>query len=203
LATGPVDVGNTCRRGINRYIIHGTVQGEYNEGDGGNGAAMRTLPVALATWKRPDLLESWTLQQCHITHHHPLSDAASIGLGAMVHSLLDDGRQDNARKVAGDLIAQHRSFSFDRYRGMSSAYIVDTIKTVFDGYFTTDNFEDCLVKTVNRGGDADTTGAIAGMLAGATWGAEAIPKAWMSKLDKAVVQEIREMVPALLDIFEE
>jgi ADP-ribosyl-[dinitrogen reductase] hydrolase len=86
---------------------------------------------------------------------------------------------------------------------MSSAYIVDTIKTVFDGYFTTDNFEDCLVKTVNRGGDADTTGAIAGMLAGATWGAEAIPKAWMSKLDKAVVQEIREMVPALLDIFEE
>jgi ADP-ribosyl-[dinitrogen reductase] hydrolase len=36
---------------------------------------------------------------------------------------------------------------------------------------------------VNRGGDADTTGAIAGMLAGAAT-AEAIPRRWLRSLDE-------------------
>jgi len=46
----PVDVGNTCRRGIARYINHGTLTGPFNEGDAGNGAAMRVAPVALPPW---------------------------------------------------------------------------------------------------------------------------------------------------------
>src|SRR3954468_13515642 len=45
----PVDVGNTCRRGIRRYISDGSVSGPFNEGDAGNGALMRNLPVVLAT----------------------------------------------------------------------------------------------------------------------------------------------------------
>ena len=53
LKTGPADVGNTCRRGIRRYIVHGTVEGSFSEGDAGNGAAMRVLPLALATFGDP------------------------------------------------------------------------------------------------------------------------------------------------------
>jgi len=34
------------------------------------------------------------------------------------------------------------------------------------------------------GGDADTTGAIVGMLAGAYYGMEAIPRRWLKKMDK-------------------
>jgi len=201
LLTGPADVGNTCRRGINRYIVHGIMQGEFNEGDAGNGAAMRVLPVALATWKRPELLAPWTLGQCRITHHHPLSDAASVTLGEMVQALLHGGGKNAAGKLADDLISRHRGFAFERYKGLSSAYVVDTVKTVFDGYFVTDSFEECLIRTVNRGGDADTTGAIAGMLAGATWGANSIPKAWLGKLNKSVHREIVRMVPELLNLF--
>lgn len=48
------------------------------------------------------------------------------------------------------------------------------------------------------GGDADTTGAIAGMIAGALYGQEQIPRAWLKKLDKNVRQEIEELVPQLL-----
>ena len=200
LATGPVDVGNTCRRGIKRYMVHGTMQGEYNDGDAGNGAAMRVLPVALATYNRPELLELWTTAQGHITHNHPLSDDASITLVKMVHSLLTGGGQGALWALADELVKKHRTFSFATYNGLSSAYVVDTIKTVFDGYFLTTKFEDCLIRTINRGGDADTTGAIVGMLAGATWGVTSIPKAWLSKLDKEVVAEITEMVPKLLSI---
>ncbi|HWI41158.1 MAG TPA: ADP-ribosylglycohydrolase family protein, partial [Verrucomicrobiae bacterium] len=41
-----------------------------------------------------------------------------------------------------------------------------------------------------QGGDADTTGAIAGMLAGAYYGVEGIPRRWMRKLDRRLLGEI-------------
>ena len=49
MQTCPVDIGNTCRRGIARYMQDGTVTKGFADGDAGNGACMRTLPVALAT----------------------------------------------------------------------------------------------------------------------------------------------------------
>lgn len=72
------------------------------------------------------------------------------------------------------------------------------MQTAFDGYFATVSFEECLIRTVNHGGDADTTGAIAGALAGATYGIEAIPKRWLKALDRDAVAAIRALVPALL-----
>ena len=201
LASGPIDVGNTCRRGINRYRLHGIMQGGFNEGDAGNGAAMRILPAVLATSGRAELMNQWILAQCHVTHNHPLSDAASLTLGEMVQALLQGGGRDQVRSLAEGLAERSKVFSFKSYDGLSSAYIVDTVRTVFDGYFSTDGFEECLIRTVNRGGDADTTGAIVGMLAGATWGVDAIPKAWLSKLDGSVQSEIRRMVPDLMALF--
>ena len=198
LATGPKDVGNTCRRGIRRFLTHGTVHGVMNDGDAGNGAAMRCLPVALATWGDRERMVDWMLGQCRTTHHHPLSDAVSIALGDMVHALLDGKARNDVRAVADDLIARHRDLRFEPFSGLSSAYIVDTAKVVFDGYFQTASFEDCLVRTVNRGGDADTTGAIVGMLAGATWGVDAIPRQWLKKLDRKVVAEVEALTPRLL-----
>jgi ADP-ribosylglycohydrolase len=45
---------------------------------------------------------------------------------------------------------------------------------------TTDSFEEALVEVVNLGGDADSAGAIVGALAGAHYGAEAIPERWLA-----------------------
>ncbi|TAN57270.1 MAG: ADP-ribosyl-[dinitrogen reductase] hydrolase [Magnetospirillum sp.] len=202
LKTGPVDVGNTCRRGIRRYITNGSTEGAYCEGDAGNGAAMRNLPVAMATLGRPDLMELWTVTQSHVTHHHPLSDAATLTLGRMTQALLQGLGMKEARDEARKLVEAHKCFKFETFRGPSTAYIVDTMQTVLHFYFLTDSFRNCVIEVVNQGGDADTTGAIAGMLAGATYGVGEIPSAWLGKLDKAVVEEIRTQVPALLDLAE-
>jgi ADP-ribosyl-[dinitrogen reductase] hydrolase len=67
-------------------------------------------------------------------------------------------------------------------------------------YFGTDSFVDCVIQTVNQGGDADTTGALAAMLAGSTYGLAAIPASWLGKLDRTVGREIRDQVPKLLAI---
>ncbi|WP_444454674.1 ADP-ribosyl-[dinitrogen reductase] hydrolase [Rhodobacter capsulatus] len=198
LKSGPADVGNTCRRGIRRFLEQGTVEGPYAEDDAGNGAAMRVLPVALATLGRPERAAAWTVAQAHATHNHPLSDAACITLVRMVQGLiLGEGSAVIAREAEA-LIAAHRDFRFIPYRGRSSAFVVETMQTVLHYTLSADSFEEALVSTVNQGGDADTTGALAGMLAGASWGTAAIPKRWLEALDPAVTEKIRDQVPKLL-----
>jgi ADP-ribosyl-[dinitrogen reductase] hydrolase len=197
LKTGPVDVGSTCRRGIRRYITTGEMQGPYFDGDAGNGAAMRILPLALATVGRPEA-EAWTIAQARVTHHHPLSDAAALTLVKMLHALLAGEGQIRARAIADDLVQAHRCFGFAPYRGPATAYVVDTLRTVLHYYFATGDFADCVIATVNQGDDADTTGALAAMLAGATYGLAAIPKRWLDRLDREVVAAIRDQVPKLL-----
>ncbi len=200
LKSGPVDVGNTCRRGIRRYLTQGTVEEQFYEGAAGNGATMRILPLALATLGHPDKAAAWTRVQCHITHNHPLSDAASLTLVRMLHGVLSGGGKQAARPIAEALIGEHPIFRFEPYRGQSSAYVVDTMHTVLHFYFNTDSFSDCVIQTVNQGGDADTTGALAAMLAGATYGLGAVPKKWLNRLDRTVAAKIRQQVPDLLAI---
>ncbi len=200
LKSGPVDVGNTCRRGIRRYITQGTLSGSFSEGDAGNGAAMRVLPVALATLGHPIEAEAWTISQCHITHHHPLSDESALTLVHMVQALLAGQGQDALRSMAEGLQRRCPALAFEPYEGKSSAYVVETMQTVLNFYFGTASFAECMIATVNQGGDTDTTGAIAGMLAGATYGLSAIPADWLKRLDRAVAAEIRAQVPRLLAI---
>ena len=71
---------------------------------------------------------------------------------------------------------------------------------MFQAFFATASFEDCLVDVVNRGGDADTTGAIAGMLAGARYGLDAIPRRWLRALDPATHQACERQAAALLHL---
>jgi len=202
LKTKPIDVGNTCRRGIRRYMTEGSLSTPFHDGDAGNGAAMRNLPVALASLHNPRAYEAWTLDQAHITHNHPLSDSATLALGRMVQCLCHGGGIKAVRDEANSLIAEHKTFKFDPYRGGSSAYVVDTVQTVLHHYFRTDSFRSCIIDVVNQGGDADTTGAIAGMLAGATYGVRAIPGGWVQKLDPAIRSEIDSQVTGLLAIAE-
>jgi ADP-ribosyl-[dinitrogen reductase] hydrolase len=194
----PVDVGATCRRGIRRYMLQGIVEGPPSDSDGGNGAAMRNLPVALFTLGNDALFKLCSLEQARITHHHPFSDAGTLALGRMVQTLILGGGIKECRAIANRLIEQHRQFCLNPYPGRASGYIVDTVQTVLHHFFYTDNFESCVVETVNRGEDADTTGALAGMLAGALYGAEAIPKRWLEQLDPDVTRRIREQAEWLL-----
>jgi ADP-ribosyl-[dinitrogen reductase] hydrolase len=56
------------------------------------------------------------------------------------------------------------------------------IPTCFYILLTTNSFEQALTEVVNLGGDTDTAGAILGALAGAYYGASAIPERWLEGL---------------------
>jgi len=198
LRSKPIDVGDTCRRGIRNYMLRDVIETPPNEWDGGNGAAMRTLPVGLFTLGDQSLLERCTLQQAHITHNHALSDAASICIGRLLHLALTERSMQQMRREAEQMVAQFPTFCFDPYKGLATGYVVDTMQTVFHCFFRSRSFEGCVIETVNQGGDADTTGAIAGALAGAYYGEESIPARWLKKLDKKLVAETGELAEGLV-----
>jgi len=198
LDSDPPDIGNTCRRGITRYRDSGELFGLPRDDDAGNGACMRNLPVVLATLNRPDDFSLWSLQQSHITHNHPLSNAATLTLGRIANRLINNQDVDACKQEAERLISQYGEFAYSPYSGKASGYIVDTVQTVLHYFFNTDSFESCLIATVNQGDDADTTGALAGMLAGAKYGVQQIPQRWLKQLNQKIVDQIRQQTTELI-----
>ena len=76
---------------------------------------------------------------------------------------------------------------------------------------TTDSFEEALIEVVNHGGDADTAGAILGAMAGAHYGADAIPATWLHRLEnhqgialraEALLQHSTAGLPPIPDLIE-
>ncbi len=196
----PVDIGATCRRGIRDYLLKGQMETPRNDWDAGNGAAMRMAPVALFTLGDDAEMVRCATAQAHLTHNHPLSDAACVAIGRMVQKAILGGNRFELHEITRELVAAYGSFRFNDYRGNASAYVVDTLQTVFHYLFTTGSFEECLVGVVNQGGDADTTGAIAGMIAGALYGSEAIPGRWLKKLNRTVRAEVEDQAARLVDL---
>ncbi|MGE5471303.1 MAG: ADP-ribosyl-[dinitrogen reductase] hydrolase [Bacteroidota bacterium] len=197
----PVDIGNTVRRNLVQFRKTGQPAAPPSEHDAGNGAAMRVLPVALATFgQAPEAVIAASRAQAHVTHHNELSDACCETLIFMVQDFL--AGQDIAavrRQRAEPLVARHPVFAFaGRSRENPSGYVVDTLQAVLQSLFGTETFEDCLVDVVNRGGDADTTGAIAGMLAGARYGYDAIPRRWLKALDETTRLRCENQATALI-----
>ncbi|MBS1160726.1 MAG: ADP-ribosylation/Crystallin [Proteobacteria bacterium] len=199
----PVDIGNTVRRNLIQFRKTGHPEAQPSEHDAGNGAAMRVLPVALATYGQPaEQVIAASRAQAHVTHHNALSDACCETLIFMVQDFLAGQTADQVRSQrVVPLIEQFPIYAYDRKRSENpSGYVVDTLHAVLQGFFATDNFEDCLVDVVNRGGDADTTGAIVGLLAGAYYGYDAIPKRWLRALDEITRLQCEKQAEALIEL---
>jgi ADP-ribosyl-[dinitrogen reductase] hydrolase len=194
----PVDCGNTCRRGILRYLHDGSLAGTPNEGDAGNGAAMRVLPAALATLGDAQGFALLALAQARVTHHHLLSDSAVLQLGALTQALVLAEPPDAITARIEAWVGEVPAFRFQPYPGRASGYIVDTVQTVLHAFTQHGGFEAAVVDAVNRGEDADTTGALVGMLAGARCGASHLPRDWLLRLQPDTRQAVCDQASALV-----
>jgi ADP-ribosyl-[dinitrogen reductase] hydrolase len=200
LAAGPVDVGSTCRRGIRAFMLDGSLQVPPNDHNAGNGATMRMVPIALFTLADRALLERRAIEQARLTHHHPLSDAACVLVGRLLHLACLGLSHTRMRRAAEEVARSEPRLGFEPYHGLASGYLPDTMQTVLHHFFSTSSFEECVVAVVNQGGDADTTGALAGAIAGAYYGPEEIPSRWLRRLDRALRTEIERLADRLVDL---
>jgi ADP-ribosyl-[dinitrogen reductase] hydrolase len=196
----PADVGSTCRAGIRRWMLEGTLEGKPGAWDAGNGAAMRVLPVALLTLGDDAALRRLSVAQGRITHHHPLSDAACVLVGRLVQGACLGRSRAWLRGCAEAAAREEPRLGFVPYRGLATGYVADTMQTVLHHLFATGDFEACLTAVVNQGGDADTTGAIAGAVAGAYYGPEGLPARWLRRLDRGLTAELGRLAQRLVDL---
>jgi ADP-ribosyl-[dinitrogen reductase] hydrolase len=196
----PIDIGHTVRRGLAHYRQTGETCVNENDYDAGNGACMRCLPIALATLgANADAVHQANCIQAHITHHNELSDIGTLYVIRMTQTALLGGGKEELKQLANELVEAEKRFAYTKKRTENpSAFIVDTLRAVLQALFATDSFESALIDVVNRGGDADTTGAILGMITGAYYGLEAIPARWLRHLDAKISSQCIEQAQQLL-----
>ncbi|HYG58596.1 MAG TPA: ADP-ribosylglycohydrolase family protein [Symbiobacteriaceae bacterium] len=193
----PPDVGNTCRTALEAHRRTGSWEAASAEvarlmggRAGGNGALMRTLPAALAYGADP----TQAVRIARMTHPHPESDeavriyhtiAAALLSGAGKAAAFDSGLQE--AKLLQDRIS--RAPNLTEAGVKSSGYVVDTLEAAIWAFMGTDSLEACIVQAVGLGDDADTVGAVAGGLAGAHYGARAIPRRWTTEIRRRIELE--------------
>ncbi len=199
----PVDIGNTVRRNLIQFRRTGEPEAPFSEHDAGNGAAMRVLPIALTLHDADDRsLQEAVRVQAHVTHNNPESDAACEFLALALRDCLYGTHQRALyRDRIKPFVSQHPQYHYrQRSTDNPSGYVVDTLRAVLQCLMDTGSFEECLIDVVNRGGDADTTGAIAGMLAGALYGYQSLPDRWVAALAPDTRQRCLQQAQQLIAV---
>jgi ADP-ribosyl-[dinitrogen reductase] hydrolase len=157
----------------------------------GNGALMRSWPVALAYWRDANTLREASITQCRITHRHPECVAACVFLNAMLGSFIRGADLEQALETAfalasplpeGLAYAIRLALRRRREELRNTGWVRHTLETAIWSLFNSHSFAEALIQAVNLGADADTAGAVTGALAGALYGVEAIPEEWRLNL---------------------
>ncbi len=122
----------------------------------GNGSIMRMAP-------------------CIVFNRHSLS--AAIG-DSVAQCLLTHGSADSIKYTAALAHELWVGKALPEYDGLrdrpicNSGYVADTYASAWYSVKRTNTFEKAIFDAINRGGDADTVGAVTGMIAGRIYGAE-------------------------------
>ncbi|MDY7066736.1 hypothetical protein PsexTeo8_32000 [Pseudomonas extremaustralis] len=98
----------------------------------------------------------------------------------------------------GDPFAQGDYREKTRAQITGSGYCVASLEAALWCVLTTDSFAAAVLAAANLGDDADTTAAIVGQLAGAHYGVQGIPVAWLEKL--CMREDIQDMADALFKV---
>ena len=213
------DVGNATRTAINRLERGATptAAGPRSEFDNGNGALMRILPLAFHdVWQveNLDLDAAWALTEnvASVTHGHPRSTLGCFLYLLMVRGLLFGLAPREAyaemRELANPWLAngsvpaavedKHyeptlsgKLLNLKEDQISSSGYVVHTLEAALWCLLKHDTYAATVLAAVNLGDDTDTTGAVAGGLAGLAYGEAGIPAEWLVVLARrADIEEL-------------
>jgi ADP-ribosylglycohydrolase len=209
------DIGIATRAALGRFMQNGDAQhsGDTSERSSGNGSIMRLAPVPIRYARLfPDSIG----ELCRLAAQSSLPTHASsqclsacrylaLVLAGLIHGLERDVvlapdwlpiEQLNALAPLHPAIAEVAAGSF-RHREppqiTGSGWVVKSLEAAIWAFDGAKSFDEAVLRAVNLGNDADTTGAVCGQLAGAYWGESGIPVQLRSGLARP------EMLEAALD----
>jgi len=187
------DIGMTIRTQLERFRRTGDVIDPWPDDESAaNGSLMRLAAVPIRWQGDPATAAERSGQSSRTTHAARRPADACRLMGAMVSALICGTAFDEVVAPTfwrwGDLHPAIANISRGSWKAKTppairgTGYCVDALEAALWAVDGAGDFRDAVLRAANLGDDADTTAAIAGQLAGARWGASAIPAAWREKL---------------------
>jgi ADP-ribosyl-[dinitrogen reductase] hydrolase len=203
------DIGITVSSALDRFRRSGDpYSGATDPRSAGNGSIMRLAPVPMAFHRHSDQLDQACIDSSRITHGASECLEACVLLGRMIQRAL--AGQSKEEILSGDNdghgLKEPRILDLSRggYRDRpvtairGSGYVIHSLEAALWCFWSSDNLEDAILMAANLGEDADTTAAVCGQLAGAHYGASAIPDQWLQLLVQR--DEIARMAERLMEL---
>jgi ADP-ribosyl-[dinitrogen reductase] hydrolase len=187
------DIGMTTRTQLERYRrTNQAVDPAPNQEAAANGSLMRLAAVPIRWHADPATAAERSAESSCTTHaaRRPV-DACRL-MGAMLCALIRGASFGEVTAPTfwqwGDLDPEVAEIAAGTWKGKEppqirgTGYCVAALEAALWAVGGTDDFRTAVLRAANLGDDADTTAAIAGQLAGARWGASAIPAPWRRKV---------------------
>jgi ADP-ribosyl-[dinitrogen reductase] hydrolase len=203
------DIGNATAAALRRYLeqheeSRSPFCGATAPNTAGNGSLMRLAPIAMF-YREKDSVVRFAAESSRTTHGAPEAVDCCRLLSLVLHELLAGASQEalaevmvancltefTERSVRGLCTTKYMELPIDAIRG--SGYCIESLHAALWCFFTTSTFAEAILKAVNLGDDADTTGAIVGQIAGAYYGVASIPSHWRARLSMVDYIEAQAM----------
>lgn len=188
------DVGNQTRSALRHASWRDVPQDRASSA--GNGALMRAFPLALAYLDAPDtVVREVVLHQAALTHPDPAAGWGSWLAVEMMRAALegDDpfGRLDaclaelpgGVREGFTEVLAPTWT---PNQPAPTNGSVWGCLAQAVWAVRTTSSFADAVVAAINLGNDTDTVACVAGAIAGALYGVQAIPSRWTTYVHGSV-----------------
>jgi ADP-ribosyl-[dinitrogen reductase] hydrolase len=192
------DIGNTTRASLEDFERSGQPFRAPGGLRGGNGAIMRLAPVAMAFALQPGEAIRLCGESARTTHNFVECVDTCRLLGALIIGALQG--ESKERLLSSDyapleslwqgepltpavveiLQGSYKSKNPPQLRG--GGLTTESLEAAMWAFYHSGSFEEGVLKAVNLGNDADSTGAVFGQLAGAYYGLQAIPPRWVETL---------------------
>jgi len=207
------DIGVTVTQALSRFEQTGEpYSGSIDPYTAGNGSLMRLAPIPMRYGHDMDNALIYAELSSKTTHGALESILACQFATYLTITLLNGIDKQTAIKqtiswatdffgnttesinevFTGSFINKHKS----QIKG--SGYVVQSLEAALWAFYKGENFKQTILLAANLGDDADTTAAIAGQFAGACYGVDGIPSAWLTKL--VMKNQLESMALELLNL---
>jgi ADP-ribosylglycohydrolase len=181
--TRPFDVGGT--------IFAALAGGTPRTASQANGSLMRISPLGIFGARCPEQAAEWARADSRLTHPNPICQdscavfvsalATAIGSGASAQACHEAALAECRQPEVRTALETARDSAPADYL-TQQGWVLIAVQNAFYQLLHAPSLEQGVIDTVMRGGDTDTTAAIAGALLGSVHGRAAIPERWSAAI---------------------